>query len=442
MHREKPSISQGVAISPSSRYYLTEGEKMPSQILKYLEESFTVPVRDPLWKHIYMSRGHRDIVNHRDFRSLDGLRQLGPASHVYPGAIHTRLNHSLGVFYLAEKMIRAIISSPQCPPLSLDGVKAFLSAALLHDLGHFPHAHTLQDFPLKDHEQLSAELILNGSIGKVIRDSALTDPEMTAAIIDKKRDWQGSREILFFRNLLSSPVDPDKLDYLNRDAYFCGVPYGMQDIDFVISQIYPTSEGIAISGKGTSALENVLFSKYLMYKSVYWHKSVRISTALIRKAVYEALKHGYLDKERFYRMNDHDFFKYCEDRKEEALKLVAKAEFPWQYKVIEDICFDSSSDLHNKLTDTDFKSAYEEDLRLKIKDETGSDPGKYDVLIDVPPRISFELPFASETVFTRPVVDGFTAAIRRIRLIVPQQTASILEEKGIDLKVLSSQQIG
>ena len=319
----------------------------------------------------------------------------------------------------------------------MDGVKAFLSAALLHDIGHFPHAHVLQDFPLKDHEELSGSIIRNGSIRDVIKESAHTDPDLTAAIIDKKSDHGGNSEIIFFRNLLSSPVDPDKLDYLNRDAYFCGVPYGIQDIDFVISQIYPTNEGIAISKKGTSALENVLFSKYLMYKSVYWHKSVRISTALIRKAIYEALLYDLIDKEKLYRMNDHDFHKFCLDSNEESLNLVIKAESPWDYKVIEDICFSNNSDLHRQLNNTEYRSKMESDLNQRISEATGSKLRKYGLLIDVPSKISFELPFESETVFTRPVVDGFTEALRRIRLIVPQQTAEILEEKKINIQNLS-----
>lgn len=409
---------------------------MRSEILNYLDHRFTVPVRDPLWKHIYMTEGHRDIINHKDFRFLDGLRQLGPASHLYPGAIHTRLNHSIGVFNLARQMIKAIVISEDCPPITLEGVKAFLCAALPHDLGHFPHAHALQDFPLKEHEELSAQLILEGSIKKVIENSADTDAAMTASIIDKNSNHFGNSEIVFFRNLLSSPVDPDKLDYLNRDAYFCGVPYGIQDIDFVISQIYPTKDGIAVSRKGTSALENVLFSKYLMYKSVYWHKSVRVSTALIRKAIYEALKFDLIDKEKLYRMNDHDFYQFCSQSNEEILKLVVKAESPWQYKVIEDVCFDNDSELHNKLTDQEFKRNYETELNEKISDALGFSQGKYDVLIDVPSKISFELPFKSDTVFTRPVVDGFTESLRRIRLIVPKETHNIMKKKEIKIKGL------
>jgi HD superfamily phosphohydrolase len=410
---------------------------MKSEIIKYLNDQFTVPVRDPLWKHIYMTKGHREIINHKDFRFLDGLRQLGPASSLYPGATHTRLNHSIGVFNVARQMIKAIIISEDCPQLTLDGVKAFLCAALLHDIGHFPHAHAFQGFPLKDHEELSGSIIRDGSIKDVIKNSALTDPDLTAAIIDKKSDDMGNSEVRFFRNLLSSPVDPDKLDYLNRDAYFCGVPYGVQDIDFVISQIYPTKEGIAISKKGTSALENVLFSKYLMYKTVYWHKSVRISTALIRKAVFEGLKYDLIDKEKLYRMNDHDFYKFCSESDEEILHLVEKAESPWKYKVIEDVCFNKGSLLHEKMTDAEFKSEFENDLKKRIEKMTGRKEGKYDVLIDIPSKISFELPFKSETVFTRPVVDGFTESLRRVRLIVPQETAFLLEKKNINTKILS-----
>lgn len=409
---------------------------MRSEILNYLDYQFTVPVRDPLWKHIYMTKGHREIINHKDFRFLDGLRQLGPASNLYPGAIHTRLNHSIGVFNLARQMIKAIVISENCPAITLDGVKAFLCAALLHDLGHFPHAHALQDFPLKDHEELSASIIREGTIKDVIRDAADTDPYLTAAIIDKKGDDLGNKEVVFFRNLLSSPIDPDKLDYLNRDAYFCGVPYGIQDIDFVISQIYPTKDGIAISKKGTSALENVLFSKYLMYKSVYWHKSVRISTALIRKAIFEALRKDLIDKEKLYRMNDHEFHKFCLESNEEVLDLVVRAESPWQYKVIEDVCFNKNSDLHNKLTDPLFKTDYERAIKEKISNLIGPCLGQWDVLIDIPSKISFEMPFKSETVFTRPVVDGFTESLRRIRLIIPHEAAKKIEKKGITIHEL------
>ena len=282
---------------------------MREEIIRHLSADYTVPVRDPLWKHIYLSPGLRNIMNHPEFQKLGRIRQLGPASLVYPGASHTRLCHSLGVFYLARRILKTILFSETCPEhLTLKGVKAFLCASLLHDIGHFPHAHSFMELPLIDHEILSGNIIRNSGIADIIRDEIGADPDFTAAIIDSSIPDEGKNELIFFRNILSGVLDPDKLDYLNRDAYFCGVPYGMQDIDFVISQIRPTSTGIGLTLKGVSAVENVLFSKYLMYKTVYWHSDVRISTALVKKAVYLGLSGNHIKAEELYGMDDHEFF--------------------------------------------------------------------------------------------------------------------------------------
>ena len=108
------------------------------------------------------------------------------------------------------------------------------------------------------------------------------------AIIKKLKE---NKEILFYRQLLSGVLDPDKLDYLNRDAFYCGVPYGIQDTEFTLSALEPDSEkGITINSKSIVAVENLLFSKYLMYRTVYWHKTVRIVTAMMKKTLFSALK--------------------------------------------------------------------------------------------------------------------------------------------------------
>ena len=112
----------------------------------------------------------------------------------------------------------------------------------------------------------------------------------------------------FFWKILSGVLDPDKLDYLNRDAFFCGVPYGIQDVDFILEEVFPHVEnGVAISPKGITALENILFSKYLMYKTVYWHKTVRIATAMIKKAIAMALEEGAIGTQDLYGLDDEQF---------------------------------------------------------------------------------------------------------------------------------------
>jgi HD superfamily phosphohydrolase len=223
-------------------------------IISDIEKDFIHPVRDPLWKHIYLSRPLERIIRTAPFLRLGSIKQLGPASLVYPGATHTRQNHSLGVYHLAKRIITQLLKQDGCPDLSLEGVKAFLTASLLHDLGHFPYAHVLEDdLALTDHEALSGQYIMSSDIQKIIREDMGSDPLLTAAIVDQDLDYPHSPdELRFFRKLLSGVLDPDKLDYLNRDAYFCGIPYGIQDIDFVISQIMPHKEnGMAIGPKGS-----------------------------------------------------------------------------------------------------------------------------------------------------------------------------------------------
>ncbi|MDC7235997.1 MAG: HD domain-containing protein [Spirochaetales bacterium] len=418
---------------------------MKEEIIRHLSEDYTVAVRDPLWKHIYLSPGLRKIMYNREFQKLGRISQLGPASLVYPGASHTRLNHSLGVFYLSRRILKSILFSERCPShLTLKGVKSFLCASFLHDIGHFPHAHSFMELPLADHEILSGKIIRESGIASIIENDIGGDPELTAAIIDTGIPDKGNKELIFFRNILSGVLDPDKLDYLNRDAYFCGVPYGVQDIDFVISQIRPTETGICLTTKGVTAVENILFSKYLMYKTVYWHIDVRISTALVKKAVYLGLAQKHFQAEDLYGMDDNEFFRRMMETPEEIASLVRESETPRKYKTISQTPFDEGNELHRDLMDLDYRNRYETKLAQIIEK---SHPGLLPVnhlVIDIPSKISFEVdvpildkdgnkPFiGSPTVFSRPVVQGFTETLRHIRVIVPSSVAEKVPELDLD----------
>ncbi|MBN1836116.1 MAG: HD domain-containing protein, partial [Spirochaetales bacterium] len=266
---------------------------MRERVLQYLVREFSEPIKDPVWKNIAVSRPLLDLIELPVFQKLNGIKQLGPTYLVYPGATHTRLNHSLGVLHLARRMIlhllmnerRSWTGAREEPRITLGGVKAFLCAALLHDLGHYPYAHSLKELEVASHESLTAQRIREPEVAGPISDRVGTDPELVAAIVDPQLPYGGEEDVEFYRNLLSGVLDPDKLDYLNRDAYFCGVPHGVQDVDFVFAEIRPHPRGLAVTEKGLTAVESILFSKYLMYRSVYWHKTVRIATAMIKKAV-------------------------------------------------------------------------------------------------------------------------------------------------------------
>ncbi len=400
-------------------------KKLKESILKHLNSDYTEPIRDPRWQNIFLSAGFKSLVSLEPFQNLAGIKQLGPAYHVYPGATHTRLSHSLGVFHLAKRIISQLVGNPDCIPLTLEGVKSFLCAALLHDLGHFPYAHSLKDLPLKDHEVLTGEIILREPVSGCIKNNIGASPQKTAAIVNFEMPDNGDPEIIFFRSILSGVLDPDKLDYLNRDAFFCGVPYGIQDTDFAISKIVPAGKGIGINAQGISAVENVLFSKYLMYRTVYWHKTVRIATAMIKKAVITSLLDGVISNQDLYGLTDNDFFSGFTEKRSPVMKLIDMVNRRSLYKCVLEIPFSTHNPLHTELCNLERRIDFE-------KTETG-DSGCTDLIVDIPEPISFEvnLPVVSasgtisyldsESVFSGPVVEGFTESLRKIRVYVPER---------------------
>ena len=300
------------------------------------------------------------------------------------------------------------------------------------------------ELPLTDHEILSGEIIRTSGISHIISDDIGGDPDFTAAIIDKSVPDRGNRELIFFRNILSGVLDPDKLDYLNRDAYFCGVPYGMQDIDFVISQIRPTETGIGLTLKGVTAVENILFSKYLMYKTVYWHTDVRISTALVKKAVYLGLSRQQIRAEELYGMDDDQFFRRMTELPEELASLVRESEAPGNYAIISQTPFDDCNTLHRDLMNLDFRFEHENRLAEMIESRYPGLIPQNHLVVDIPSKISFEVdlpildkggkkPYiGSPTVFSRPVVQGFTETLRHIRVIIPSEAAEKIPYLDLD----------
>ena len=291
------------------------------KVLDHLHNDYTEPVRDPVWKHIRISRPLLRVAEHAQFQKLDRIRQLGPAYLVYPGATHTRRSHSLGVFHVARLMMTSLSRRGTDAPITLAGVKSFLCACLLHDIGHYPFAHSLKDLAVEAHEEIAAREI-TGALSAVIRTELGVDPAFVAAIISRGASPPGMPDVDFYQRILSGVLDPDKLDYLNRDAYFCGVPYGIQDVDFILEEIFPDKNtGVAISPKGITALEDILFSKYLMYKTVYWHKTVRIATAMIKKAVAMGLADGAITRSDLYGLDDEEFFAHFSSSRYPAFGL-------------------------------------------------------------------------------------------------------------------------
>ncbi|MDR2768594.1 MAG: HD domain-containing protein [Treponema sp.] len=388
-------------------------------VLEALRKGFTDPVRDPLWGHIYMTPRIADLTASAAFMRLSRIFQLGPAYCVYPGATHTRAGHSIGVYYLARRLLTGLaeISSAFLTPT---GALSFLIAALLHDLGHFPYAHSLKEIALAEHENLSARLIQTEPLRTLIG-KAGGDPALCAAIVDKSLP-AGGGEVRFFRRLLSGVLDPDKLDYLNRDARYCGVPYGAQDVDFILSRLFPHPErGVDIDSKGIPGVEALLFSKYLMYRIVYWHRQVRSATAMVKKALIAALGEKVIAAEDLYGLDDQGLFALMAEKNFEPFALAAAVRDGRLF--YEAAAFPYSGDMG--LDSIEERPGREAALAAELS-AAGEKISGGELIIDVPEPVSFETdlvvrdedrPFGeSSSAFKKNILDGFVASLRIVRV--------------------------
>jgi hypothetical protein len=357
---------------------------------------------------------------------LNRIFQLGPAYTVYPGATHTRAAHSIGVYHLSRRLLLSLVERGAGSWLSVAGVRSFLCASLLHDLGHFPYAHSLKELPLRSHEALTGDTILAEPLKSLVAETG-GDPAFTAAIVDTDLPANNDRELLFYRKLLSGVLDPDKLDYLNRDARYCGVPYGAQDVDFIFSRLYPQPDrGVDIDSRGIPSVESILFSKYLMYRAVYWHRTVRSATAMIKKALLGGLRDGVIVKDELYNLDDSRLFSLMSGRSHPLFPLAAQVRSGRFFTAIREFPFESL--LHRGLEDVQNRFRCEDALAGELSRALASPVRPEELIIDLPEPVSFETGLyindescyyeESSGAIKADAVRGFIRSLRIIRIFV------------------------
>jgi hypothetical protein len=398
---------------------------------------------------VYLTPALAELAGSAPFARLNRIFQLGPAYIVYPGATHTRLSHSIGVYHLARRLLLDLTEQGAGAWLSVCGVRSFLCAALLHDLGHFPYTHSLKELPLRSHESLTAELILSEPV-KSLAGKAGADPYLAAAIVDAESAGPSDGgELRFYRKLLSGCMDPDKLDYLNRDARYCGVPYGAQDVDFILSRLYPDRErGITIDSRGIAGVESLLFSKYLMYKTVYWHRQVRSATAMIKKAILSLLRNRSIAPGELYGLDDQGLFDLLSRRDYPAGRLSAQVRDGQLYPVIAEIPFDA--ELHAHLPGVEERHQYEAALAADLSLRTGIAIKAEEIIIDVPEPINFETGLyvsgesrdfeESSTVFKPQTVKNFITSLRVLRIFADPAYEGRINSPDVQDSILNIRQ--
>ncbi|TWT59278.1 hypothetical protein CA85_39740 [Allorhodopirellula solitaria] len=252
----------------------------------------------------------RRLVDTPPLRRLGSISQLGLVSLVYPGATHSRLEHSLGVYANALRVLDHFSSLDNTfDPLAQE---AFIVAALVHDSGHWPFCHPIEDMGnslsgpnrqlgagMRKHEDRVAAILRDSEIAVCLQQDWSCTADDVMAILrpksfaDRPQCQLTSRDVSFLASCLSGPIDIDKLDYLQRDSLHAGVPYGRNfDPERIISALcpHPSQPQLAISEKGRTAAEMMVFGRYVMFSEVYWHHTVRAATAMLQRALF-ALQH-------------------------------------------------------------------------------------------------------------------------------------------------------
>lgn len=266
-------------------------------------------VRDPLWDNIRLDGAALEVLDTPQVQRLRYVRQLGHAFLVYPGATHTRFEHALGAYHLTRLALQALGERGELGLVTAEERMAVKLAALLHDIGHYPFSHALEEAGFPSHEQLGVERLAQPELREPLeRIGGPGFTEQVGALIVGKSSSP-------LAGLISGSLDLDKVDYLSRDARMCGVPYGTVDVDRLLASLTlvpcdpatpATSDQqragsaprleIGINEKGASALESLLFAKYQMYRNVYWHHAVRSATCMFKRAVREAVDRGWINR--------------------------------------------------------------------------------------------------------------------------------------------------
>jgi hypothetical protein len=244
-------------------------------------------IRDPIHGFIYREPHEQAIVDSSTFQRLRRLKQLALANLVYPGANHTRFDHSLGAFHVASRLAEKL-------RLDSTDTRLIRLSALLHDIGHAPFSHVSEPILKKHsgdkialqpkqqvHELISAQIILD-------------DSQLRGLILESDRQkivrlLGGEYGYTLLKDIVSGPVDVDKQDYLLRDSFFCGVKYGLFDIERLLNCLDVHDDGddrfLAISRDGIHVLEQFVLAKYYMSTQVYRHRIRLITDEMIGRAI-------------------------------------------------------------------------------------------------------------------------------------------------------------
>lgn len=384
---------------------LWEAAPAPQAILLPDEAPRTV-IRDSLYDMIPLGALELDLIGTPEFVRLQGIKQLGFVYRVWPGATHTRFEHSLGVYYLMLRGLRALLAQPETRahlphrPDAAD-LRPLLAAALLHDIGHYPFSHAIEElgYPIEPHERVGRQVIESSTIAEVLNRHGIA-PGRVADIIDPPAERPLPPGDALLSRLLSGPLDVDKLDYLPRDARACNVPYGGVDLTRLLGSLRvvesPAGPRLGVSDKGISPLNSLLHARQEMFDNVYWHHTNRAMMAMLLRAVQEAQIAGALAPGELAGHDDASLLAYLSQQRmpEGTRALVGDLQARRPYKVMLEVSARGGrlfSQLDALFWDQGKRRRVELTLAEALAAALDSPVAPHDILIDIPKPEKWEM---------------------------------------------------
>lgn len=420
-----------------------------------LLDAKTAQIRIPAELDVPLSHRVGRLIDTTEFQRLKGISQLGLVGLVYPAANHTRFEHSLGVYRLALLCLRRLSYDSRFAELiSPEKAQLLIVVALLHDLGHWPFCHTIEDIQLPKvprHEFFANSFLLEGEISELLaEDWGIRARDVTALLSEKPQE--PVQQVL--ASMLSGPVDIDKMDYLARDSLHAGVPYGRNfDQERLIGSLCLNQSGtaVAIGEKGKTAAEMMVFARYVMFSEVYWHHAVRAATAMLQRAFYALYET--VDLDTLFRGSEASLIAELQAAAEgtETAELLVGLFGPRRrlYKRMGQFSFFEDRDLYLKLAGRPYGEllAIGDQLVERIAHQRGIRLISQQVLLDAPPAAR-EVEFDVDVYFPKqkcyrnlgeisPVVrtlaqEQFDNYVKRVRLFThPQVTEEIRKVRDL-----------
>ena len=414
-------------------------------------------IRVPMEVNVPFTGRVRAIVDTAEFQRLAQISQLGLVARVYPGARHTRFEHALGVYHNTLCYLQQLRRDERFRDrVDRRSGELLIVAALLHDLGHWPFCHPIEDLEipsLKDHESYASRFLGEGSeLAEVLRRHWNVEP---THVLDLLAGRTTSPRMKLLRSILSGPIDVDKMDYLDRDSLHCGVPYGRNfDRQRLIQSLVlnEAGDGLAISYKGKTAAELMVFARYVMFSEVYWHHAVRAATSLFAHSFF-ALQDR-IDLEHLFERTEADMI--AEVRavaRGTDYERLLEGVFGTRrrlYKRVAEYSFDDPSRIYEQVAGRPFDDLVRCGTRLTqlIRDRKRIPLGPVDLLIDGPPphrEVEFDVDvfFPQRSEYRRlrqvsPVVDAlartqFDESVKRVRIFgCPEHTPALRQLTDLD----------